>query len=148
MRNYKSCAEIHEDRSCSARKACHRSRHLLSVACAFALSLAVAGNIQAQTNLSEHGGPIMQTVDANLLFWLPPGSHYVSPPAGNAAADQLYETTITNFLNDLGQTGYWNILTQYPGQCSSTACTAPQNSAGAIRVGRVFQDFTPYPQSP
>jgi hypothetical protein len=148
MRNYKSCAGIHEDCSGSGRRTCHRGQRFLLMAFGFGLWLTMAGSIQAQTNLSEHGGPIMQTVDANLIFWLPPGSHYVSPPAGNAAADQLYENTITNFLNDLGQTGYWNILTQYPGQCSSTACTAPQNSAGAIRVGRVFQDFTPYPQSP
>ncbi len=148
MRNHESCVEIRKNWNGLARRTPRSSKLLVSLTCAFALWLAAAGTIQAQTNLSDHGGPIMQTVDANLIFWLPPGSHYVSPPAGNAAADQLYETTITNFLNDIGQTGYWNILTQYPGQCSSTACTAPQNAPGAVKVGRVFQDLTPYPRSP
>lgn len=106
------------------------------------------GRAGAQTNLSEHGGPIMSTVNVNLIFWLPPGSHFVSPPGGSAASDLVYQNTITNFVNGLAQTSYWNILTQYPGQCSSTACTAPINAAGAVLVVRTFNDFTPYPQSP
>jgi hypothetical protein len=112
------------------------------------LTLSLAGSLRAQSNLDYHGGPIMQTVNVNLIFWLPPGSHYVQPPGGSAASDQLYENTIANFFNNLPQSSYWNTLTQYPGQCSSSACTAPINAPGAVMVARTFPDFTPYPQSP
>lgn len=102
---------------------------------------------RAVTMLSYHGGPIMQSNAANLIFWLPPGTHFLAPPNDNAAQDAAYESAIVKFFNNLSGTSYLDITTQYPGQCSTNACTAPGNM-GAISVQNTINDLDPYPESP
>jgi hypothetical protein len=98
-------------------------------------------------NLSYHGGPIMQTARAIVIFWLPPGQHFLPAPQNTAAQDQLYETTITNFFNRLSGSSYLNILPQYVSQCAANTCQAPQNPGG-VALGQVITDLSQYPQSP
>jgi len=98
-------------------------------------------------NLSYHGGPIMQTARSVVIFWLPPGSHFVAPPQDNAAQDQLYEDTIQKFFTDLSGTAYLNVTTQYIGPCSGNTCSAPANPGG-VSLATVIVDQTPYPNSP
>jgi hypothetical protein len=104
------------------------------------------GRSNAQA-LTFHGGPIMQRVKVNVIFWLPPGTHYDLPPLNTLAQDQLYENTIKSFFSDLSGTSYLNILRQYIGQCGPNSCVAPENPGG-VSLGSSFVDLTPYPESP
>lgn len=111
------------------------------------LTVGSVGPALAVTTLSYHGGPIMQSVAPVLVFWLPPGTHFLLPPNDNAATDQAYESAMENFFKNLSGTSYLNIVTQYPGQCTFNACTAPGNR-GAIGAPMIIQDSDPYPRSP
>lgn len=123
-----------------------RSIARLFFAFAILFGLSTAKSL-AVTTLSYHGGPIMQSNAANLIFWLPPGTHFLAPPNDNAQQDAAYESAIEAFFNNLSGTSYLNIITQYPGQCSVNACTAPGNP-GAISIENIINDTTPYPNSP
>jgi hypothetical protein len=112
-----------------------------------AVILVGASPVASATNLSNHGGPIMQSVTPILVFWLPPNTHFLLPPSDNSATDQVYENNIKTFFANLSGTAYLNITTQYGGPCSLNACTAPRNQ-GAIAAANVIIDTDPYPQSP
>jgi hypothetical protein len=117
---------------------------------AITLALALAASTlhaSAVTSLSYHGGPIMQANKAELIFWLPPGSHFLLAPSDNASSDAAYESTIETFFKNLSGTSYLGITTQYPGKCSTNACTAPGNP-GAISIANIITDPDPYPSSP
>lgn len=121
-------------------------KQLIAVAAIIIGLLVACAPVRAAQGLGNHGGPIMQSVTANVIFWLPPNSHFVSPPNDIAANDQAYENAITSFFQNLAGTSYLNITSQYWGQCGSSTCTAPMNQGG-VSLGRVIVDQTPYPQS-
>ena len=81
--------------------------------------------------MANHGGPVMHSVEAFLIFWMPNGS---PTPVAN------YEQTITNFFNDVGGTPYFNMLQQYPGNNG--------NPGSTLSLGGVWVDSqTPYPRA-
>lgn len=53
--------------------------------------------------MTYHGGPVMQTLKAYLIFWGPTGH---SIPAG-------YQNLIKRYFNDIGGSSFYNILTAY-----------------------------------
>src|SRR5437588_3131354 len=67
---------------------------------------------QACTNLSNHGGMVMHSVTAFLIFWL---------PSGSAAPSSQFERLITRYFYDAGSTPYFGLLGQY---CDSNGCPA------------------------
>ncbi len=57
-----------------------------------------------------HGGPVMHTFTAYLIFWLPKGYRF-EPGAGGD--DTRYQSLITQYFRDVGGTPYYGLLTQY-----------------------------------
>jgi len=84
--------------------------------------------------LSFHGGPVMTSFTAYLIFWLPPGIHFSSP-----ISDANYEQVIEQYFQDVGGSPFYNIVTQYPG--------ANGTPANAVTLGGSVVDTTPYPHA-
>ena len=57
-----------------------------------------------------HGGPVMHTFTAYLIFWLPKGYSF-EPGAGGD--DARYQSLITQYFRDVGGTPYYGLMTQY-----------------------------------
>jgi hypothetical protein len=57
-----------------------------------------------------HGGLVMHTFTAYLIFWLPKG--YSFEP-GTGGDDARYQALITQYFRDIGETPYYGLLTQY-----------------------------------
>lgn len=124
-------------------------KNSLSTQTSLAFFLLLMLSLTAAAQVEYQGGPTIQgPITVFLIFWAP------GPP--NAPTQLLYETTSTGdnnyrtiipqFFTDLGPSSYFNILTQYYGQCasnSSNSCVVP-NTQGIITVGGVFRDFRPY----
>src|SRR5579872_1116389 len=62
----------------------------------------------APPTVGYHGGPVMRRSTTYAIFWLPAGTHF--EPAGS---DTRYENRVRSFLRDVGDTSYYNILTEY-----------------------------------
>jgi len=77
---------------------------------------------QACTNLSNHGGSVMHSATAFLIFWLPGGS---STPSSE------YERLLTRYFYSAGATPYFGLLGQY---CDSSGCPANSVSLGGTWV--------------
>ena len=73
-------------------------------------------------NLSNHGGSVMHSATAFLVFWLPNGS---------AAPSSQYERLLSRYFYDAGGTPYFSLLAQY---CDSGGCPANSLSLGGTWV--------------
>jgi hypothetical protein len=61
-----------------------------------------------ESNLTNHGGPVIVSAKVVFIFW--------GPNFNNAAsADFAYSRTMQSFRNQLGTSGSYNIITQYSG---------------------------------
>ncbi len=78
-----------------------------------------------------HGGAVMRTVTAYLIFWQPWA--YSFEPGGS---DAHFESLMKRFIQDLQGTSYYGLLTQYWDYQGSV-----QNQ---ISLGGVYVDHTPY----
>jgi hypothetical protein len=83
-------------------------------------------------NVTYHGGPVMHTSTTYAIFWLPAG--YSFEPYGS---DANYESLIERYFRDVGNTTFYNILTQYYDSSGK-----PLNSS---ILGGVYLDTNPYP---
>src|SRR5262249_34216919 len=85
-------------------------------------------------NLEFHGGPVMTSFTAYLIFWLPPGVHFSS-----TVSDANYERLITRYFQDIGGSPFYNTVTQYPGSNGTPA--------NAVALGGSVVDTRPYPRA-
>jgi len=116
--------------------ACSRSVVVLAIVGA----LACGTPAKAQANIVNSGGPIMQTSNVYLVFWLPPNNTFDSSVANGIGN---YETLLTSFFEDVSPSTYFSVVGQYSGTCSSNTCLV-QNSSGSVRVGGTFVDTRAY----
>jgi hypothetical protein len=84
--------------------------------------------------MTYHGGPVMTSFSAYLIFWLPPGVHYSS-----GVGDANYEQLIMRYFQDVGGSPFYDIVTQYPGSNGT-----PSNAA---TLGGTIVDTHPYPRA-
>ncbi|MBV9811641.1 MAG: hypothetical protein JO326_02755, partial [Acetobacteraceae bacterium] len=94
-------------------------------------------------NIPNQGGPIMQTNQAFLIFWSPPGHSFSTAQGGDAA----YQAAIGRFFADVSGTPYFDIATQYASTCNGAPC-APGNARTTVTLGGQWTDATAYPESP
>ena len=97
------------------------------------MSLRLALCVRSCPPVRYHGGPVMHTFTAYLIFWLPKG--YVFEP-GAGGDDARYRSLITQYFRDVGGTAYYSLLTQffdYQGPVQNT-----------VTVGGVYPDDTGY----
>lgn len=117
-------------------------------ACALALATCFLGsNASLSQNITFQGGPIMQQVTVYAIYWTPTltGSPTLDPTVPDGKGN--YQVLTQNFFTDLPQSAYFNILTQYFGQCSvgSANTCVPQNSIAAVTFGGAWSDGNAYP---
>jgi hypothetical protein len=82
-----------------------------------------------------HGGSVMRTLTAYVIFWLPHG--YTFDPGGS---DSYYEMRIKSFFSDLQGTRYFKLLTQYWDYQGSIQ--------DQVTLGGSYVDRTPYEHCP
>ncbi len=82
--------------------------------------------------VSYHGGPVMHTFTAYLIYWLPSGYAYDAVGSGS------FEHITSNYFQDVGGTPFYNLLTQY----WDTTNGPVVNSA---TLGGTYVDTQPYP---
>jgi hypothetical protein len=58
-------------------------------------------------NLTYHGGPVISSAKATLIFW--------GPSFATGGADHTYAATLQAFRDQLGTTAEYNVITQYSG---------------------------------
>lgn len=98
----------------------------------------------AANNLVYNGGPTMQNqIKIYLVYWLPPGV-----VLDTAAADGvgIVETLTQRFFEDVSDTQYLNIATQYPSTCGAKKC-ALANGLRAVVRGGAWVDTRTYPHA-
>jgi hypothetical protein len=109
-----------------------------------ALLAASVNTLRAANNLNNHGGPTMQNqVKAFFIYWMPSGvvlDTSVTNGVGN------FESLTKHFFDDLSATSFYNIVTQYPGQCGSNQCVV-QNGPVAAKFGGSWVDTQAYPHA-
>ena len=81
-----------------------------------------------------HQGQVMHSLTAYLIFWLPKG--YTFEPGGS---DMRYQSLTAQFVNDVGDTPYYDILTQY--------WDSRGPISGSVALGGTYVDTTPYPHA-
>jgi hypothetical protein len=59
--------------------------------------------LPAAGNLIYHSGPVMHTLQAFAIFWVPAGH----------SMDSGYQNLLSRYFSDVGGSGFNNILTQY-----------------------------------
>jgi hypothetical protein len=67
-------------------------------------------------NVTYHGGPVLKSPALYAIFWLPNGDHFEPAGVGYSAAwnsDGRYEALMMRYLQDVSNTPYYQILTQY-----------------------------------
>jgi len=72
------------------------------------ISLRLALCVRGCPPVRYHGGPVMHTFTAYLIFWLPKG--YVFEPGGD---DARYQALIAQYFRDVDGSPYYGLLTQY-----------------------------------
>jgi hypothetical protein len=87
-------------------------------------------------SVPNNGGPIMQSAKVFLIFWQPSGSF--------SSQDSVYKATMQRLFQDLHETDYLSIATQYSSKCSGNPC-APQNTASGVNFGGQWTDTTAFP---
>lgn len=98
----------------------------------------------ASDDVTDHGGPVMQSPRVFLIFWLPDGQHF--DPSG-AAGDARYQSLIRQFVADLPGSSYLNIASEYPGVCTPPRVPNGQPCSGGITVANAAVVTTPYPHA-
>jgi hypothetical protein len=88
----------------------------------------------ASGQLCYNGGSTMKTSRTYAIYWLPSGTHFESP--GSISSDSNFESIVNNYLSKVGNTGFYNLLTQY-----STTNYTIQNTSS---FGGSCVDTTPY----
>jgi hypothetical protein len=78
-----------------------------------------------------HGGPVMHTYTAYLIYWTPPGS-----PLDPGGGDDRFKATIEQYVRDVGGTPFFALLTQYFDYRGHV-----QN---ATQLGGTYDDVRPY----
>ncbi|HUY79084.1 MAG TPA: carboxypeptidase-like regulatory domain-containing protein, partial [Ktedonobacterales bacterium] len=78
-----------------------------------------------------HGGPVMHTLTAYLIFWLPP--NYTFDPS---LGDSYFESRMSNYFRDIGGSSFYALVTQYYDYSGPI-----QNS---VTLGGVYLDTQPY----
>lgn len=81
-----------------------------------------------------HNGQVMHALTAYLIFWLPKGRTF--EPGGS---DKRYESLMAQYFHDVGNTSFYDILTQYwdhKGPISDS-----------VSLGGTYVDTTPYPRA-
>jgi len=68
-----------------------------------------------------HHGRVMHHAVAYTIFWLPAGRHF--EPLGAPTGDAAYEQRLDRFLQDVGGSRYFALLTQYPDQAGQAGGT-------------------------
>jgi hypothetical protein len=86
--------------------------------------------------MSPRNEPI-QDLTVYTVFWLPSGQHYYDPVNPGSATDAAFEQTVNQWVQDVGGTPYYNMVTQYFNQSSQL-----DNS---VTFGGSYVDVTPYP---
>jgi hypothetical protein len=105
--------------------------------------LLVAGaGAQAVNDVTDNGGPVMQSPAVHLIFWLPSGFHY--DPSNTAAADTTYENLMSRFFTDISGSTYLNIMSQYPGVCGPPTIPNTTRCFGTVTVGGTTVDTAAY----
>jgi hypothetical protein len=85
----------------------------------------------SQPQLTYHGGPVQHDgTTAYAIYWQPTGS-YMSP---------TYRTLIERYFQDVGNTPFLNVITQYPDNVG--------NIPNSTIYGGAWTDTTPYPSNP
>jgi hypothetical protein len=98
---------------------------------------APASGSQPDLGPGSPSGTVIKQLTVYPVFWLPSGQHY--EPGGTAQSDGDYEQLVQQWIEDVGGTPYYNLLTQYP-----DGSGAPQNS---LVFGGSFVDTIAYPHS-
>lgn len=84
--------------------------------------------------VSYHNGDVMNTFTGYVVFWTPPGKHL--EPNGS---DTRFRSLVSQYLNDVGGTPFYGLLTQY------------WDAAGPVRnvarLGGTYVDTRPYPHA-
>jgi uncharacterized repeat protein (TIGR01451 family) len=93
---------------------------------------------QPADNPGFHRGAVMHHPVAYTIFWLPAGRHFEA--LGTPAADAAYEQRLDRFLQDVGGSRYFALVTQYPDQAG------PPNGSLALG-GTVVDAASAYPHA-
>jgi hypothetical protein len=84
--------------------------------------------------VSYHGGQVMHSVTAYVIFWLPSGRDF--EPGGD---NQRFETLLTQYFQDVGDTPLSNIVTQY--------WDAHGPATATVMLGGSYVDTRAYPHA-
>ncbi len=84
--------------------------------------------------VSYHSGDVMQTFTGYVIFWTPPGKH-LDPSGGDAR----FRSLVAQYLNDVGGTPFYNLLTQY--------WDASGPVRNVARLGGTYVDTRAYPHA-
>lgn len=95
--------------------------------------LPLQATAQTVDSLTSSGGAVMLSSTTYAIYWLPSGATF--EPSGS---DARYQSLIQRFLNDVGGTAYYNLVTQYPDGSNHAPTTSSTLGGTAI-------DTTPYP---
>ena len=87
----------------------------------------------SSSGVTRNHGPTMEFVTIRPIFWLPPGRHF---EPGTPDPDAAYEQLMTQWVHDIDQTPYYDMITQYNGE-----------SNPRMLLGRAYVDQTPYPRA-
>jgi hypothetical protein len=84
--------------------------------------------------MSYHGGDVMHTFTAYVIFWTPRGTRL--DPSGS---DARFRSLVTQYLKDVGGTRFYGLLTQY------WDISGPVRNVA--RLGGAYVDTHPYPHA-
>lgn len=96
----------------------------------------------ARADLQDNGGPVMRdTIHAFFIYWTPTGV-----VLDNALPDGVgnFQSLEQRFFDDVANTDYMNIATQYPGHCSGIRCVL-SNDSSSVAFGGSWVDTQAYP---
>jgi hypothetical protein len=96
------------------------------------------------SQVDYHTGSVMPTTTTYAIYWLPAGAHFETGEPGGS--DARYQSLVNRFLQDVGGTSYYNVLTQYSKDAKGrTVANGPiQNSS---TFGGAVVDTNPYPHA-
>jgi hypothetical protein len=124
----------------SRRRASGAKSLLFALCCLVAAFPALGGG---SNDVVDHNGQVMRLSRVVLIFWLPNGVTY-DPIAPDGIGH--YKILIQQFLNDVSATSYYDILTQYPGNCGLKAPAFPACHQSVLVAG-AFSDAQAYPHA-
>lgn len=140
------------DKRLSHRRIAIRTRRLSSACFLFCVVVSFAFSAAAQIgctashncDVTDNGGPIMQSPVVYLIFWLPSGFNF--DPSGSAG-NTTYENLLKRFFTDLAGSNYYNILSEYPGTCTPPAIATQTPCFGNATLGGSTVVTTAYPSA-